>query len=176
MRKLELRCCRRAIDSTSVDDAAGTIDISGSTTDVAPGSDVDITITDKDNNTVTVNGSNRWHMAITPSPVKTSAVQPMVHWILKPRPPIANGNLIDDTATDALDYVSGDLAVDTTTVDDANQTVDISGSTTDVHAGETVTIIIKDQDGNTVTTSAIVQPDGTYTVTGTDISSLVDGP
>ena len=30
-----------AIDSTSVDDAAGTIDIGGSTTDVAPGSDVE---------------------------------------------------------------------------------------------------------------------------------------
>ena len=70
------------------------------------------------------------------------------------------------------------LTVDTTTVDDASQTVDIdiSGSTTDVHPGETVTITITDQDGNTVTTSAIVQCGWHYTVTGEDISSLVDGP
>ena len=46
----------------------------------------------------------------------------------------------------------------------ANQTV-IMAALRDVHAGETVTITIKDQDGNNnITTSAIVQPDGTYTV------------
>ncbi|NWN91628.1 cadherin-like domain-containing protein [Marinobacter adhaerens] len=163
------------IDATSVDDTAGTIDISGSTTDVAPGSDVEITVTDKDGNTVTatVTVQPDGSYSVTGEDISGLTDGPLD---IKAETTDHNGNAIDDTATDALDHVAGDLTVDTTTVDDVGQTIDIEGSTTDVHPGETVTITIKDQDGNEVTTTTTINPDGSYNVTGEDISSLVDGP
>ncbi len=71
---------------------------------------------------------------------------------------------------------AGDLTVDTVTVDDAAQTVALSGSSTDVGDGETVNLTITDQNGNTVTATATVDANGEYSVTGVDVSTLTDGP
>src|SRR3546814_12134119 len=68
------------------------------------------------------------------------------------------------------DVCSSDLLGDTT---DPTQ-VPISGATSDVPPGSTVTITVTDQDGNEVEATATVQPDGSYSV-DTDISGLVDG-
>ena len=164
-----------AIDSTSVDDAAGTIDIAGSTTDVAPNTQVNITITDKDGGVVTTTATTdaNGDYVVTGTDISglidgdvTITANTVDH----------NNNTITDSATDTLDNDLSGLTVDTVTVDNASQLIDISGNTTDVFPGETVTITIKDQDGTEVTTTTTVNPDGSYDVSGTDISSLVDGP
>jgi Ca2+-binding RTX toxin-like protein len=61
-------------------------------------------------------------------------------------------------------------------VDNGAQQVDITGTTTDVAPGATVNITITDQNGTTVTTTATVQPDGSYSVDNVDVSTLADGP
>src|SRR3546814_19303284 len=70
------------------------------------------------------------------------------------------------------DVCSSDLDLGDTT--DPTQ-VPITGTTTDVPPGSTVTIIVTDQQGNEVPATATVQPDGSYSV-DTDLSGLVDGP
>ncbi|ASK21753.1 hypothetical protein CEK60_21845 [Halomonas sp. N3-2A] len=52
--------------------------------------------------------------------------------------------------------------------------MEISGTTSDVADGETVTLVITDSEGNVVNATATVGADGSYTTTE-DLSSLVDG-
>ena len=73
-----------------------------------------------------------------------------------------------------IDPTPGSITVEAT-VDDANAQVDISGTTSDVPAGATISITITDSEGNSVTTTATVASDGTYSVDDIDVSSLVDG-
>ncbi|ASK21754.1 hypothetical protein [Halomonas sp. N3-2A] len=65
-----------------------------------------------------------------------------------------------------LDVTLGDLS--------DNTAVEISGTTSDVADGETVTLVITDSEGNVVNATATVGADGSYTTTE-DLSSLVDG-
>jgi hypothetical protein len=53
--------------------------------------------------------------------------------------------------------------------------VPLTGATTNVPAGSVVTLVITDQAGNTVTTTATVDAEGNYR-TEVDLSELVDGP
>ena len=53
-------------------------------------------------------------------------------------------------------------------------TVQITGTTTDIEAGQTINITVTDNQGNEVTTTATVQADGTYSA-NVDGSSFVDG-
>src|SRR3546814_2953623 len=81
---------------------------------------------------------------------------------------------VTDTDTSVLDAEPGALTVDLGDTSDPTQ-VPITGTTTDVPPGSTVTIIVTDQQGNEVPVTAMVQPDGSYSV-DTDLSGLVDGP
>ncbi|WP_417515823.1 Ig-like domain-containing protein [Marinobacter sp.] len=161
-----------AIDA--VDDTAGTIDILGTTNDVAPNDLVNITITDVDGTQVTttatvgsdgsysVNGTDISTLVDGALTVDASAVD-------------RNGNGVSDTATGSLDATIGTLDITTTNVDDAAGTIDITGTTTDVAPGELVNVTITDSNGTQAATTAIVGVDGSYSVTGNDISGLVDG-
>ncbi|MGR2737382.1 retention module-containing protein, partial [Billgrantia sp. Q4P2] len=53
--------------------------------------------------------------------------------------------------------------------------VPLTGTTTNVPMGSIVTLVVTDQQGNTVTTTATVDPEGNYQ-TEADLSDLVDGP
>ncbi|MGV2932783.1 Ig-like domain-containing protein, partial [Vreelandella venusta] len=84
-----------------------------------------------------------------------------------------NGNPVSDRDSGELDATAGTL--DVTLGDLSDETaVEISGTTTDVAEGETVTLVITDSEGNVINTTATVGADGSYTTTE-DLSSLVDG-
>ncbi|GAB1458668.1 hypothetical protein MASR2M50_04420 [Thauera sp.] len=53
----------------------------------------------------------------------------------------------------------------------------ISGTTTGIEAGQTVTLVVSDADPATLdlTVTAVINPDGSYSTTA-DLSSLSDGP
>src|SRR5690606_28517595 len=85
-----------------------------------------------------------------------------------------NGDPVTDTDAGVLDAVPGALTVDLGDTTDPTQ-VPITGTTTDVPPGSTVTIVVTDQNGNEVPATATVQPDGSYS-TDTDLSGLTDGP
>ncbi|WP_333609183.1 retention module-containing protein, partial [Arsukibacterium sp.] len=73
-----------------------------------------------------------------------------------------------DTFSQGLITVAAELAAD--------NSLTLSGSTTDVAPGSTVALTITDQFGNSVVVNALVNADGSYSLAGIDISSLVDGP
>jgi len=54
-------------------------------------------------------------------------------------------------------------------------TLDITGSVSNVPIGSTISITITDQDGNFVETTATVNADGSYSVDDVDVSGLIDG-
>ena len=143
--------------------------ITGTTTDVPANSDVVLTITGKDANgndveiTRTVqtdaNGDYDYQLVVGDGIVDGSSVD--VEAVTTDR----NGNSVNDTDTLAsgVDLVAGAITVD---IDDAGTGM-ISGTTTDVAPGETVTLEIQAEDNTdgspiTFTRDVIVQPDGSY--------------
>ncbi|RAU16394.1 hypothetical protein DN062_18450, partial [Nitrincola tibetensis] len=85
-----------------------------------------------------------------------------------------NGNPITGTDNAELDAIAAQITVETE-VDNAGPTIDVTGDTTDIPVGSELVVTITDQEGNTVTTTAIVEEDGSYTVTDLDITDLTDG-
>src|SRR5690606_14531920 len=146
--------------------------ITGTTNDVPPGSEVAIIVTDQDGNevsaTATVQPDGSYSTdtdlsGLTDGPLTVEA-EATDH----------NGNAVTDTDAGELDAVPGALTVDLGDTTDPTQ-VPITGTTTDVPPGSTVTIVVTDQNGNEVPATATVQPDGSYS-TDTDLSGLTDGP
>ncbi|MCL1141077.1 hypothetical protein L2740_21380, partial [Shewanella pneumatophori] len=159
----------------TVDDNAETANISGSTTDVAPGTTVTLTLTDSAGNVqqvtgVTVNDDGSYSI----DDVDISGLVDgdiTVNASADDR----NGNSVTDSATDNMDATDGALTV-ALTVDDNAETANISGTTTDVAPGTTVTLTLTDSAGNVQqVTGVTVNADGTYSIDGVDISGLVDG-
>ncbi|EXJ11073.1 Serralysin C precursor [Nitrincola nitratireducens] len=85
-----------------------------------------------------------------------------------------NGNPITGTDSAELDAIAAEITVDTT-VNNETGLMDIEGTTIDVPENSTVEITITDSVGNTVTTQASVNEDGSYSVENVDIRELVDG-
>jgi hypothetical protein len=89
----------------------------------------------------------------------------------------AAGNVATANATAALDTSAG-ITVSLPDVNAANATAaPISGTTTGIEAGQTVTLVVSDADPATpdVTVTAVINPDGSYSTTA-DLSGLSDGP
>ncbi|MGL6046739.1 MAG: Ig-like domain-containing protein, partial [Vogesella sp.] len=84
------------------------------------------------------------------------------------------GNPASASDNGSLDALAGAIVVQAT-VDNANRQLDITGTTVDVVPGQQVALKVQDQFGNVVNTTAIVQPDGSYSVQDLDVSSLQDG-
>ncbi|AZC01517.1 hypothetical protein DKE52_021250 (plasmid) [Acinetobacter pittii] len=168
--------------------------ITGTTTDVAPGTDVVLTITGKDadgNNvtiskTVTTDASGNYSSAVTVAEgiVDGSAVTVVANTTDR------NGQGVGP-ATDSI-AAQGDNDTDPTTPEDTGLdlvtgaiTVDIvetgaiTGTTTDVAPGTDVVLTItgKDADGNNVTISKTVTTDasGNYSSAVTVAEGIVDG-
>ncbi|MDO5666230.1 MAG: hypothetical protein Q4G44_00220, partial [Alcaligenaceae bacterium] len=161
------------IDSVVTPDAANKqVDITGSSTDVPEGTVVTITITDSEDNVVTttatvgadgtysVNDVDTSGLVDGPVTVDTAATD-------------STGNPVTDTDTVTLDQVLGTITVDGAV--DAGNLVDVSGTTTDVKPGSTVTITITDEKDTTVTATATVNADGSYEANDIVPTGLVDG-
>ncbi|MCL1141076.1 hypothetical protein, partial [Shewanella pneumatophori] len=159
----------------TVNDNAETANISGTTTDVAPGTTVTLTLTDSAGNIqqvtgVTVNDDGSYSIdGVDISGLVDGDIT--VNASADDR----NGNPVTDSATDNMDATDGALTV-ALTVDDNAETANISGTTTDVAPGTTVTLTLTDSAGTVqVVTGVTVNDDGSYSIDGVDISGLVDG-
>ncbi|MCK7460552.1 beta strand repeat-containing protein, partial [Idiomarina aminovorans] len=147
----------------------GNLSLSGTSSDLPEGTEVAITITDANGNTVettaTVDANGDYTI--------DADVSGLVDGQLTIDASATDNNGDEVTANDTaeLDNVAGDLTV-ASEVTDGNITV--SGSSVDVAEGTEVTITITDKNGDSVETTATVAADGTYTVDA-DISGLVDG-
>jgi large repetitive protein len=174
----------------NIAEAAGviTMTVSGTTDDVPatadkPTSVVTITVTDQYGNSVTgtanmaADGSYTTDINIsTLSDGPLTAVATALD---------NNGNTLTDNDNALLDERTGAITVvlnDNDPVSAADQAnTEISGTTTDVPAGSTVTLLVKDQFGiavlvtATVTNVNAVTGIGEYTTTA-DLSTLADGP
>ncbi|MGX1203793.1 beta strand repeat-containing protein, partial [Marinobacter sp. MBR-105] len=158
----------------NIDNGTQTIDLSGSTTDVAPNSQVNVTITDSAGNVVNTTATVDADGAYTLTGVDIASLVDgslTVEASAQDR----NGNAVTDSATGSFDATAGDLAVTISNVDNDAQTIDLSGTTTDVAPNSQVNVTITDSAGNLVNTTTTVGADSAYTLTGVDISSLVDG-
>ncbi|WP_460732172.1 hypothetical protein, partial [Nitrincola alkalisediminis] len=72
------------------------------------------------------------------------------------------------------DAVPSEITVETD-VDNTGPSITVTGDTTDIPPGSELEITVTDKNGNTVTATAIVEEDGSYTVPGLDITDLTDG-
>ncbi|MFC4208489.1 hypothetical protein ACFOWV_11435, partial [Vreelandella malpeensis] len=130
----------------TVDNGDATLDIRGTTTDVAPGSVVTITITDQNGNTVTADATVNDDGSYAVDGVDVSGLVDgdlTVEAVATDR----NGNEINANTGVELDAVASAITVEAT-VDNGDATLDIRGTTTDVAPGGTVTLTITDQNGN----------------------------
>ncbi|MBU2953321.1 retention module-containing protein, partial [Marinobacter sp. F3R08] len=165
-----------ALDVTidGIDNAANTAELSGTTTDVAPGETVNISITDANGNVVNTTAIVGTDGSYDVPDVDLSGLVDGTITV-DASGTDRNGNPVSDSETATLDALPGDLTLSIDNIDSTDGTIDLSGTTTDVVPGATVTITITDADGTVVNTSAIVASDGSYSVPGVDVSSLVDG-
>ncbi|WP_193496563.1 VCBS domain-containing protein, partial [Nitrincola alkalisediminis] len=157
-----------------ITDDADSVVISGSTTDVLPSSNtVNLVITDQQGNEVVLND------VALDADGNFSVEADLSGLIDGPLEVVAsatdnNGNPITGTDNAELDAIAAQITVETE-VDNAGPTIDVTGDTTDIPVGSELVVTITDTEGNTVTTTAIVEEDGSYTVPGLDISDLTDG-
>ncbi|MFQ1658988.1 retention module-containing protein, partial [Aeromonas veronii] len=160
-----------ATDDGSVDVTAPTITVDApdnttdttptitGTTNAAPGSTVTLVVTD-------ANGTQQ---------TLTAIVQPGGSYSVDVTTPLAEGSYtVTATVTDpasntgtATDDGSVDVTAPVITVDapdNTNDTTPTITGTTDAPAGSTVTLVVTDANGSQQTLTAIVQPDGSYSV------------
>ncbi|MCL1144408.1 hypothetical protein, partial [Shewanella gaetbuli] len=159
----------------ALNDNGATADISGTTTDVPAGSTVTLVLTDANGTQITV--PNVTVDANGNYSIDGVDVSGLVDGDITVTATATdnNGNIVNDTDTDNLDAVAGSITVDLV-LDDANSTADISGTTTDVPAGSTVTLVLTDANGTQISVPNVtVDANGNYSIDGVDISGLVDG-
>jgi hypothetical protein len=148
------------------------LSFSGTTTEVTPGENVDITVMDQFNSvTITVPVAADGSYRVDNLDIKDLKDGELT---IKATTFDRFGNPIEDEATTVLDRVEGQLTVDGVIDNDA-ATLDISGTTKDVAEDSDVMITITDVNGDVVTVMAIVQEDSTYSVPDVDVSSLANG-
>ncbi|WP_445011736.1 Ig-like domain-containing protein [Vreelandella stevensii] len=157
----------------SVNDAAATISINGETTDVAEGSVVAITITDQNDNTVTTTATvgADGNYVVENVDVSDLTDGPLT---IEASTTDNNGNPVNGSTSAELDAVDAALSVNAS-VDNAEATVDISGTSADVRNGEVTITITSENGGEPVEVTVTVDADGNYSLTGVDVSGLVDG-
>ncbi|WP_394497178.1 Ig-like domain-containing protein [Shewanella sp. ENK2] len=140
-------------------------------TDAAPGSTVTLTVTDSEGNEQTleaeVNPDGTYQVEV-PSPLSEG------DYTVTASVTDAAGNTATANDNGEIDAVAGQLTVDL--VIDGDNNGDITGTSQDIPAGGTVTLVITDIAGTAITiTDVAVNADGTYSVDNVDLSTLVDG-
>ncbi|MFD2185975.1 choice-of-anchor L domain-containing protein [Aquimarina celericrescens] len=163
------------VNGTEVTD----VTISGTTIDVETGQTVTVTFSDGVNPDVTVTAMVGAGGAWTATDADISSLDEGPITVDADVSDLA-GNTANDQAPITLDTAATITITTPIEVDDiVNGTevadVTISGTTTDVETGQTVTVTFSDGVNPDVTTTANVNPDGSWTATDADISSLNDG-
>ncbi|MCO4321184.1 retention module-containing protein, partial [Aliidiomarina quisquiliarum] len=157
-----------------IEQSAGSITLSGSTNNVAVGTQVSLEIVDQLGNSINLTAVIAADGTYSLSDADVSMLVDGPLLITATTLDFAN-NIVEASTTVDLDAVESALSVNATVDTDA-ATLDISGATTDVAEGSLVSITITDQNGNTVTAQATVDADGNYLIEGIDVSELTDGP
>ncbi|MCW8449691.1 beta strand repeat-containing protein [Legionella quinlivanii] len=149
------------------------IDINGLTRDIPAGSIINVIITDSHGNqihtTATVGSDGRF--VLSQFDASSLIDGDMVITV--------SGVDNNDTGRNAnaaaeLDALEGSVNTQITTALHS-PFVDISGQTVDIYPGNAVTVTLSDSHGNQVSTTAVVNSDGTYQLNQLDVSSLIDG-
>ncbi|MDO6493074.1 Ig-like domain-containing protein [Cellulophaga sp. 2_MG-2023] len=158
----------------------GDVTISGTTTDVEAGQTVTVTFDDGTNpvvtTTATVNPDGSWTAAdadISMLNNGTIAVTADVTDVAL-NPATDNDPVTLDNTIPTID-ITTPIEIDDIVNAAEDGDVTISGTTTDVEAGQTVTVTFDDGTNPVVTTTATVNPDGSWTATDADISMLNNG-
>ena len=149
-------------------EAAGGIAISG-TTEI--GASVDV-----NGVAATVDGSGNWTVTL-PAPGSDGAL------LVTATATDADGNTASTSTTLTVDTVAPTIAIDANLeLDDRvnaseDNTFTVSGTTTGVENGQTVSVTVSDgAGGHSVDTTATVLADGSWTATDVNISGFVNGP
>ncbi|WP_431629701.1 Ig-like domain-containing protein [Enterobacter cloacae] len=168
------------IDTVAGDDVINVIEhaqnliVSGTSSDLAAGSTVTVTINGKDYS-ATVLADGTWQAAIPAADVSQWADGSLT---ISASAQDASGNPV--TIGTVVDVDLAPVAITISSVTDDNvlnaaekgQDLVLSGSTSNVEAGQTVTITFA---GKTYTTTVDANGDWTYTVPAADLSGLKDG-
>ena len=168
------------IDTVAGDDVINVIEhaqnliVSGSSTDLAAGSTVTVTINGKIYS-ATVLADGTWQAAVPAADVsqwadgsldiKASAQDPSGN-------PVAIGTVVDVDLAPVAVSINSVTADNVLNAAEKGQDLMLSGSSANVEAGQTVTITFA---GKTYTTTVNANGDWTYTVPAADISGLKDG-
>ncbi|WP_373296975.1 beta strand repeat-containing protein, partial [Alishewanella tabrizica] len=169
---LTLDAIDSAITVTAELAADNSLTLSGNTVDVAPGSTVQLTITDQFGTSIVVtalvNADGSYSLAgVDISSLADGALTITASAVDNNGNPISANTGLTLDAIDSAITVAAELAAD--------NSLTLSGNTVDVAPGSTVALTITDQFGNTVVVNALVNADGSYSLAGVDISSLADG-
>ncbi|MEE2729422.1 MAG: hypothetical protein VYA55_01315 [Pseudomonadota bacterium] len=159
----------------------GAVTVSGTVTEIEPGRTIDVTITDGSNTTnatATVQANGTWQidpLDLTGFNDGTLTVNASSSDVAG-NPAAASNTAVKDTlAALDIDTVTGIPGVDGLDIDALRrgETVNVKGSTTEVEAGQAVTLRFSDALGNQQSFSALVQGDGTWS---TDVTIADLGP
>ncbi|MCL1069008.1 hypothetical protein L2735_19850, partial [Shewanella olleyana] len=155
-------------------DAGNLGDITGTSQDIPDGGTVTLVITDIEGNFVTINdvavGADGTYSV---DDVDLSTLVDGDITVVATATD-SNGNALSANDTENLDALSSNITVDL--VIDAGNLGDITGTSQDIPAGGTVTLVITDIAGIEITIENVaVAADGTYSVDDVDLSTLVDG-
>lgn len=155
----------------NTEDAAMTT-VTGQAIDVPPNGKVDILVTDSEGKTIEATAviDIRGGFRITTDLTDLADGKLTVTASATDR----NGNSHNSKAETDLDLVDGDLTVDIGSLSDPKG-VRISGSTTDIQAGGSVTLIVTDTEGAEVRIVTKVLENGTYAAIA-DLTNLKTGP
>src|SRR5690554_6071389 len=146
---------------------AASVDVDGTSADVAEGGEVAITITDQNGDSVTATATvdENGDIGRTESNDSTLTDGPLT---IEAVATDNNGNELTATVTAELDAVDADLTVNAQVDNDA-ASVDVDGTSADVAEGGEVAITITDQNGDSVTATATVDENGDFSVTDIDV-------
>ncbi|WP_424955172.1 beta strand repeat-containing protein [Enterobacter asburiae] len=168
------------IDTVAGDDVVNVIEhaqnliVSGTSTDLAAGSTVTVTINGKDYS-ATVLADGTWQAAVPAADVSQWADGSLD---IKASAQDASGNPVAIGTVVDVDLTPVAISIDSVTDDNVlnaaekGQDLVLSGTTSNVEAGQTVTITFA---GKTYTTTVDASGDWTWTVPAADLSGLKDG-
>ena len=172
------------LDNVIDDDEDDAVVISGTTSGAEAGQIVTVTITDGSGNTVyadtaTVQGDGTWSLASA----DLSALPDEASYTVNADVSDAAGNAaIQANATfDTKDTTAPTIAINAIASDDVvdgseESSVTLSGTTVGVEANQVVSVSILDAGSNVVYAgTALVQPNGSWSIANADLSGLADG-
>ena len=172
----------------NADEASDGVTLQGSANFISDGLPVDIQVRDILGNVVVVSGvtisGNTWQA----DNVDLSGLEPGQIFVLASTTDFAGNPAfgVDSFIYDPIAIINDDVTspafsvpvVNDNTVNAAEVAagVDFSGTVTDIEAGRTLDVLIEDGAGGSVADTVTIAADGSWSLTGADLSTLQDGP